>query len=186
MDSVEKKKKPGFFSRLFGRKKGSGKTVVRLEAVGDIPPILDVRKDLADGLVKNAVIEAFNAAKTDYIRQFGINLKKKSSNRQFLIEEFQHAGFEISEEASVNNDLLLEYAKRNIFDGISDHQRPNRLEALKKLTALYLNFYEKVRFADLQAVDTSNLLATLEAVYNHLDVMSLYYSMSGEQGEELE
>lgn len=173
----------GFFSRMRKRRsrKLDRRTVIKIKTVGDIPPVVSARRHLGNGDLTNAVIEGYNSAKSDYIREFNVEVSKSLTNRQFLIEEFNKLGISIPEDGNLDNGTIVDNMGRNVFTSDGDK---NRVDALRKLATFYLEYYERVRFSGPISDDPSTVMEKLEDIYNYLDIMSLYYAeLQGDQEE---
>jgi hypothetical protein len=59
---------------------------------------------------------------------------------------------------------------------INDDQKAERLNALKKLTSFYLEYYERTKYGDEWSPDPETVIERLEDIYNYMDIMYLYYS----------
>lgn len=174
----------GFFAKLKKRKKEKrgSRTVIKVKTVGDIPPVMSARRQLGNGEVSRAIIEGYNSAKNDYIRQFNVEVDRSLTNRQFLIREFNSLGITMPEEGNLDNGVIVDLMERNVF--ISDTDK-NRINALRKLTSFYIDFYERVRFSGNAKYDPAGVMEKLEEVYNYLDIMELYYAEMTDPQEDI-
>ncbi|MCL4335335.1 MAG: hypothetical protein M1402_04480 [Candidatus Thermoplasmatota archaeon] len=177
------RKKGGFFKRFrrAAAKKRESKTVIKVRSVGDIPPIVNARKLVGDGNMQEAIKRGFNRAKQDYCSQFSVTPSPSDTNRQFLIREFALNGINIPDEAYLDNSLFSEAMNKG---SEIPQWNKNRIMALRKLTAFYLDYYEKARFQGPVKDDPNTVIEKLTDVYNYLDIMKLYYTqMNGEEEE---
>lgn len=174
----------GFLARFRKKRKErtERKTIIKIKTVGDIPPIVSARRHLGNGDLSNAIIEGYNSAKNDYIREYNVEVQKSLTNRQFIIDEFNRVGMKIPEEANLDNNIIVDHMGRNVF---TSEVNKNRANALKKIAVFYLDYYEKVRFYGPVQDDPSVVMEKLEDIYNYLDIMSLYYAELQIQQEEV-
>lgn len=182
-ETKEEELHEGFLAKLRKKRKArqESRTVIKVKTVGDIPPVMSARRQLGNGEVSRAVVEGYNSAKNDYIRQFNVEVDKSMTNRQFLIREFNAVGIEIPEEGNLDNGVIVDLMERNVFISETDK---NRINALRKLASFYIDFYEKVRFSGDPHTDPSMVMEKLEDVYNYLDIMELYYAEMTESQED--
>ncbi len=146
------------------------RTVVEIKTLGDIPPIVEVRKIIGNGDKNEGTIRGFNLAKNDISRSFGIAQKAGESNRKFLIRILREVGLDIPEEANVDN-TALKNAMRNSHTG----SESNKIDALKKLAFFYMDYYERAKFSNEVYSTGDDILDRLMDLYNYLDVAKLYY-----------
>ncbi|MHB1492602.1 MAG: hypothetical protein ACYCR7_02330 [Thermoplasmataceae archaeon] len=146
------------------------RTVVEIKTLGDIPPIVEVRKIIGNGDRNEGTIKGFNLAKNDISRSFGIAQKTGESNRKFLIRILRELGMDIPEEANVDN-TALKNAMRNSHTG----SESNKTDAIKKLAFFYMDYYERAKFSDEVYSTGDDILDRLMDLYNYLDVAKLYY-----------
>lgn len=174
----------GIFGMFRKRKraKRESRTVIKIKTVGDIPPVVSARRNLGNGDVSRAIIEGYNSAKNDYIRQFNVEVDRSLTNRQFLIREFGKVGIKIPSEGNLDNGIIMDLMNRNVVTGITDKNRTN---ALRRLTTFYIEYYERVRFSGPVKDEQNQVMEKLEDIYNYLDIMSLYYAELREMQEEL-
>lgn len=184
MDENVEEPERNIFGRIRKRKKvrQESRTVIKIKTVGDIPPVVSARRHLGNGETSRAIVEAYNSAKNDYIREFNVEVDRSLTNRQFLIREFNKVGIKIPEEGNLDNGLIVDLMGRNVFT--SEYSK-NRTDALRKLTTFYIDYYERVRFSGPVSDDPATIMEKLEDVYNYLDIMSLYYAELRGQQEEL-
>ncbi len=173
----------GIFSKLWKKKKNKqdSKTVIKIKTVGDIPPVVSARRHLGNGEISRAIIEGYNSAKNDYIREFNVEVDRSLTNRQFLIREFNRVGIKIPSEGNLDNGIIVDLMGRNV---VTSETYKNRTNALRKLTTFYIDYYERVRFSGPVNDDPATVMDKLEDIYNYLDIMSLYYAeLQGMQEE---
>ncbi len=184
MDENLNEMNEGFFARLKKKKKikRESRTVIKVKTVGDIPPVVSARRHLGDGDLNSAIIEGYNSAKNDYIREYNVEVQKSLTNRQFIINEFAVVGLKIPDEGNLDNNVITDNMNRNVLT--SDTYK-NRANALKKLATFYLDYYEKVRFSGPVSDDPAIVMDKLEGIYNYLDIMSLYYAELQVRPEEV-
>lgn len=170
------KQKKSWWGR--GKKSGSDetRTVVEIKTLGDIPPIVEVRKLIGNGDKNEGTVRGFNLAKADIARSFNVVQKPGESNRKFLVRILREAGIEIPDEAYVDNTALKNALKNSLSSSES-----NKIDALKKLTFFYTDYYEKAKFSNEVYSTDDDIIDRLMDLYNYLDVAKLYYP-SHEQG----
>lgn len=170
------KKKKSWWGR--GKKSGSSetRTVVEIKTLGDIPPIVEVRKLIGNGDKNEGTVRGFNLAKADIARSFNTVQKPGESNRKFLIRILREAGIDIPDEAYVDN-TALKNAMKNSHTG----SESNKIDALKKLAFFYVDYYEKAKFSNEVYSTDDDIIDRLMDLYNYLDVAKLYYP-SHDQG----
>ncbi len=165
-----------FFGRIFGFGKRNGevtsRTVISVKTIGDIPPVIEAKRLVGDGKVREAVVVLFNAAKNDYIRFYGVSSQESDTNRQFIIRSFKSFGVNITEAGFTDNFAILE--KVNDPPVINDY-KINQFNTLRKLTFFYLDFYEKTRFSDNFVPDAETVMEKLSDIYNYMDIVKLYF-----------
>ncbi len=182
-------KKKSLKDRLFGGRRDKrisrSKTIVKIKTVGEIPPITETRKMLGDGNTKLAVLNAFKFAKDDFMRFFGISTTKAETNRQFLIRCFDDLGIKVPEMGYIDNYAIMDSMNEFV---LHDDQKAGRLNALKKLTSFYLEYYERTKYGDDWSPDPETIIERLEDIYNYMDIMLLYYTgkKNVEETEEVE
>ena len=170
------KKKKSWWGR--GKKSGSSetRTVVEIKTLGDIPPIVEVRKLIGNGDKNEGTVRGFNLAKADIARSFNTAQKPGESNRKFLVRILREAGIEIPDEAYVDNTALKNAMKNSL--SVSES---NKIDALKKLAFFYIDYYEKAKFSNEVYSTDDDIIDRLMDLYNYLDVAKLYYP-SHDQG----
>ena len=170
------KKKKSWWGR--GKKSGSSetRTVVEIKTLGDIPPIVEVRKLIGNGDKNEGTVRGFNLAKADIARSFNTVQKPGESNRKFLVRILREAGIEIPDEAYVDNTALKNAMKNSL--SVSES---NKIDALKKLAFFYVDYYEKAKFSNEVYSTDDDIIDRLMDLYNYLDVAKLYYP-SHDQG----
>ena len=170
------KKKKSWWGR--GKKSGSSetRTVVEIKTLGDIPPIVEVRKLIGNGDKNEGTVRGFNLAKADIARSFNTAQKPGESNRKFLVRILREAGIEIPDEAYVDNTALKNAMKNSL--SVSES---NKIDALKKLAFFYVDYYEKAKFSNEVYSTDDDIIDRLMDLYNYLDVAKLYYP-SHDQG----
>ena len=177
MEDGYKPKKLSLMQRLFGggkdRRISRSKTIVKIKTVGEILPITETRKALGDGNTKLAVVNAFSYAKNDFMRFFGVSTTKDETNRQFLIRCLSDLGIKVPETGFIDNYAIMDSMNEFV---INDDQKAERLNALKKLTSFYLEYYERTKYGDEWSPDPETVIERLEDIYNYMDIMYLYYS----------
>lgn len=183
MEDGYKPKKPSLRQRLFGggkdRRVSRSKTIVKIKTVGEIPPITETRKALGDGNTKLAVVNAFMYAKKDFMRFFGVSTTKDETNRQFLIRCLGDLDIKVPETGFIDNYAIMDSMNEFV---ISDDVKADRLNALKKLTSFYIEYYERTKYGEEWSPDPETVIERLEDIYNYMDIMYLYYS-SGKKAE---
>lgn len=152
-------------------------TVVEVKTVGDIPPVLQARKQIGENDLNNAALTLFNAARSDYSKYFLNTKSNGEGNRHFFISELSTLDVMVPEAGYVDNTTILDAMDTVDAD---DEKMGNRINALKKLTAFYLNYYEKARFATNIQFDGEELVARFSEIYNYMDIMQLYFSRHDE------
>jgi hypothetical protein len=164
----------------WGKKKNTGesqtRTVVEIKTLGDIPPIVEVRKLIGNGDKNEGTVRGFNLAKADIARSFNTAQKPGESNRKFLVRILREAGIEIPDEAYVDNTALKNAMKNSL--SVSES---NKIDALKKLAFFYIDYYEKAKFSNEVYSTDDDIIDRLMDLYNYLDVAKLYYP-SHDQG----
>ncbi|EQB67038.1 MAG: hypothetical protein AMDU2_EPLC00006G0595 [Thermoplasmatales archaeon E-plasma] len=170
------KKKKSWWGR--GKKSGSSetRTVVEIKTLGDIPPIVEVRKLIGNGDKNEGTVRGFNLAKADIARSFNTVQKPGESNRKFLVRILRESGIEIPDEAYVDNTALKNAMKNSL--SVSES---NKIDALKKLAFFYVDYYEKAKFSNEVYSTDDDIIDRLMDLYNYLDVAKLYYP-SHDQG----
>ncbi len=148
------------------------KTVIEIKTVGDIPPIVEARQRISDGELNEAAIEGFRALKKDFIRYFRVEPHSSASNRDFILYTLDAMGHKPAENASVDNNSLLD--SFNGGQGIESDAKP-KYSALKKLTTFYIDYYEKARFSHDLHGDGEDIVDRMADVYNYMDIMYLYF-----------
>ncbi|MHB8361341.1 MAG: hypothetical protein ACYDAO_04740 [Thermoplasmataceae archaeon] len=166
----QKKKKRSWWSSGNKKRLGETKTVVEIKTLGDIPPIVEVRKLIGNGERNEGTVKGFNFAKQDIAKSFGTNQKPGESNRKFLIRILREAGIEIPDEAYVDNTALKNAMKHPFLGG-----ETNKIDALKKLAYFYMDYYEKAKFSNEVYSTGDDIIDKLMDLYNYLDVAKLYY-----------
>lgn len=152
-------------------------TVVEVKTVGDIPPVLEARKQIGDEDLSSAAQTLFKAARSDYVRYFSAKGASNDGNRNFFITELSDFKIDVPEMGSVDNTTIM--------DAI-DQLRPdnddlnNRVNSLKKLALFYLNYYEKARYSNDYQFDGEELVSKFSEIYNYMDIMKLYFSRNME------
>lgn len=171
------KKKTSFFARFFSgteaKRESRPKTIIKIKTVGDIPPIVETRKLLGEGRVREAIMNAYQFAKQDYVRFYNIHLSKSETNRQFIMRSLKELGVNIPENGFVDSHAISD--GMNAFVPIKETSL-DRFNALRKLTGFYLDYYEKTRFGETWNPDPDTVIEKLEDIYNYLDIMKLYYA----------
>ncbi len=173
----------GFFSKKDGEKKKSKKGrndqeekqvehVVEIKTVGDIGPVIETRKLIGNNEYRSAVILAYNAAKNDYIRYFSENSYQNESNRYFFIRSLKEFGIDVPDTGYVDSHAITDAASRSPKE---DGEKTNKFNALRKLSAFYLDLYEKARFSKDYSVDEDTILKRLTDIYNYMDITKLYF-----------
>ncbi|EQD40597.1 hypothetical protein B1B_14862, partial [mine drainage metagenome] len=159
VDGGSKPKKQSLRERLFGSRKdrrvSRSKTIVKIKTVGEIPPITETRKALGDGNTKLAVVNAFKYAKDDFMRFFGISTTKAETNRQFLIRCLGDLGIKVPEIGYIDNYAIMDSMNEFV---LHDDQKAERLNALKKLTSFYLEYYERTKYGDDWSPDPETII----------------------------
>lgn len=172
-----KKKKPSFLSKLFGtpepKRESRPKTIIKIKTVGDIPPIVETRKLLSEGKIREAIMKAFRYSKQDYCRFYNVRVDKAETNRQFIMRSLKELGVNVPENGFVDGHAIAD--SMNAFVPIKEASL-DRFNALKKLTTFYLDYYEKTRFGDQWDPDMETVIEKVEDIYNYLDIMKLYYA----------
>lgn len=170
------KKKKSWWGRNKGPRSSETRTVVEIKTLGDIPPIVEVRKIIGNGDKNEGTVRGFNLAKGDIAKSFNTVQKPGESNRKFLIRILREAGIEIPDEAYVDNTALKNAMKNSLSTSES-----NKIDALKKLAFFYVDYYEKAKFSNEVYSTDDDIIDRLMDLYNYLDVAKLYYP-SQEQG----
>ncbi len=170
------KKKKSWWGRNKGPRSAETRTVVEIKTLGDIPPIVEVRKLIGNGDKNEGTVRGFNLAKGDIARSFNTVQKPGESNRKFLVRILREAGIEIPDEAYVDNTALKNAMKNSLSSSES-----NKIDALKKLAFFYIDYYEKAKFSNEVYSTDDDIIDRLMDLYNYLDVAKLYYP-SHEQG----
>ena len=170
------KKKKSWWNRSKGSGSSETRTVVEIKTLGDIPPIVEVRKLIGNGDKNEGTVRGFNLAKADIARSFNTAQKPGESNRKFLIRILREAGIDIPDEAYVDNTALKNAMKNSL--SVSES---NKIDALKKLAFFYVDYYEKAKFSNEVYSTDDDIIDRLMDLYNYLDVAKLYYP-SHEQG----
>ncbi|MEM0157904.1 MAG: hypothetical protein QXV22_05475 [Thermoplasmataceae archaeon] len=150
-------------------------TVVEVRTVGDIPPMLEVKRLLGENEIVKASAVAYNAARSDYARYFGSKNTWNHGERDFLISEIESFKTKVPEVARVDSTSIFEAAE-SIHP--ENDQAKARMAALKKLILLYLNYYEKSRFGPSVEYSGEELIERFSDIYNYIDIMPLYFSGS--------
>ncbi len=152
-------------------------TVVEVKTVGDIPPVLEARKLIGESDMNKAAQTLFKAARDDYSRFFRVGNNTGDGNRHFFIAELASFKVKVPEFGYVDNTTILD-----AMDQVSseDENVANRVNALKKLTSFYLNYYEKARFSGDYEFDGEELISRFSEIYNYMDIMQLYFSRHDE------
>lgn len=167
MAKLFKKKKP------VKRTREEVRTKIEVITVGDTPPIVEARKMIGENNPREAVINAFSAVKSDYIRFFGLKNGGKETARKFLARSFKDMGVEVPEESMLDSVIFLDYVKKQPPN--LPKEMENRFTVLKKITAFCLNYYEKAKFSDPAYVDDGKILDKLEDIYTYMDITKLYF-----------
>lgn len=147
-------------------------TVVEVKTVGDIPPIVEARKALGNGEIREAIVNGYKSMKADYIRFFNERGDFNESNRTFIIRSLKQFGLDIPERGYLDNSAII--------DGMNTMSKPpegyeGKFNALKKISLFYLNFYERARFARDMNFGDDEILERMIDAYNYMDIMKLYF-----------
>lgn len=148
-------------------------TVVEVKTVGDIPPVLEARKQIGEDKMGAAATTLFNAARNDYQRYFNANASTNDGNRKFFITELQSFKVDVPEMGLVDNTTILDSLAQ--IEPESDDMI-NRISSLKKLASFFLNYYEKARYSNDPQFDGEELISRFSEIYNYMDIMKLYFS----------
>ena len=181
--SVKSTKTKAARSWSFGGKKKSKftsegvETVVEVKTVGDIPPVLQARKQIGEERMGTAATTLFNAARDDYVRYFNANGSSKSGNREFFITELKGFKVDVPEMGLVDNSTILDSLAKIEPDGDT---MSNRISSLRKLAAFFLNYYERARYSNDPQFDGDELISKFSEIYNYMDIMKLYFSRNAE------
>ncbi len=152
-------------------------TVVEVKTVGDIPPVLEARKQIGEEKMGVAATTLFNAARNDYQRYFSANGSTNGGNRKFFITELQSFKVDVPEMGLVDNTTILDSLAQIEPDGDAMN---NRISSLKKLASFFLNYYEKARYSNDPQFDGEELISRFSEIYNYMDIMKLYFSRNTE------
>lgn len=152
-------------------------TVVEVKTVGDIPPVLEARKQIGEDRMGEAATTLFNAAREDYSRYFKAYGTPKAGNRNFFITELQGFKVDVPEMGQVDNNSILDSLAQIEPDG---EAMANRISSLKKLASFFLNYYEKARYSNDPEFDGEELVSRFSEIYNYMDIMKLYFSRNTE------
>lgn len=152
-------------------------TVVEVKTVGDIPPVLEARKQIGENDLNKAAQTLFRAARDDYVKYFKTGNSTNDGNRHFFINELSTLKVKVPEIGYVDSTTILDAIDmvRSDNEGIA-----NRINALKKLTSFYLNYYEKARFSSDYEFDGEELVSRFSEMYNYMDIMQLYFARHDE------
>ncbi len=152
-------------------------TVVEVKTVGDIPPVLEARKLIGENDLNKAAQTLFKAARDDYSKYFRTGNNNGDGNRHFFINELASFKVKVQEIGYVDSSTILEAINQV---NAEDENLANRINALKKLTSFYLNYYEKARFSSDYQFDGEELVSRFSEIYNYMDIMQLYFSRHDE------
>lgn len=148
-------------------------SVVEVKTVGDIPPVIEARKQIGENDLNHAAQTLFNAAKSDYSKFFMRGNSNGEGNRRFFVAELASMNVDVPEMGYVDNTTIMDALDKIDSD---DETKANRINALRKLAAFYLNYYEKARFAIDFEFDGEELVSRFSDIYNYMDIMKLYFS----------
>lgn len=148
-------------------------TVVEVKTVGDIPPVIEARRLIGETDINSAAKVLFKAARDDYLKYFSVVNSSNDGNRHFFINELSNFKVKVPEMGYVDNTTILD--SLNKVETTDDNQS-DRVNALKKLTSFYLDYYEKARFSADYEFDGEELVNRFSDIYNYMDIMRLYFS----------
>lgn len=151
--------------------------VVEVKTVGDIPPVIEARKQIGAEDLNGAAQTLFKAAVDDYARSFGAKTAREGGNRNFFISELKDFKIQVPEMGLVDNHTIIEALSKLDPEG---ENMTNRVNTLKKLTSFYLNYYEKARFHNDYQFDGDELVSKFSEIYSYMDIMRLYFSRNME------
>ncbi len=164
-------KKKGLFSKRKEKKtRDEIKTVVHVKTIGDIPPIVEARKDIGENNVRRAVIRGYLATKDDYIKFFGVKSQTNEGERAFIIRTLDSVGIKIPEEGYVDGKLI-----KGIIETVNLENQLPKASALIKLASFMVNYYEVARYSDQNITDGENVLKMITEIYNYMDITKLYF-----------
>lgn len=152
-------------------------TVVEVKTVGDIPPVLEARKQIGENDLSDAAKTLFKAARDDYVKYFSTGNTTNDGNRHFFISELSAFKVKVPEIGYVDSSTILDAMSKINSD---NENIASRINALRKLTSFYLNYYEKARFAIDFEFDGEELVSKFSEIYNYMDIMQLYFSRHDE------
>lgn len=148
-------------------------TVVEVKTVGDIPPVLEARKQIGEENIGVAATTLFNAARSDYLKYFNAKGTTGDGNRNFFISELRSFKVEVPEIGLVDSNTIIESLAKITING---DELSNRVNSLKKLASFFLNYYEKARYSNDPPFDGEELVSKFSEIYNYMDIMKLYFS----------
>jgi len=165
-------------AKLFNKKTGKKqreevRTKIEVITVGDTPPIVEARKMIGDNNPRGAIINSFNAVKSDYIRFFGLKQSGRETARQFLVRSFREINVNVPEDSMMDTVIFLDSVKSPPSTLPKDLE--NRFTVLKKITNFCLNYYERAKFSDPMEVDEGKIIEKLEDIYTYMDITKLYF-----------
>ncbi|MCL4337438.1 MAG: hypothetical protein M1129_03915 [Candidatus Thermoplasmatota archaeon] len=152
-------------------------TVVEVKTVGDIPPVLEARKQIGESDLNKAAQTLFRAACDDYAKYFRTGNSNNDGNRHFFIKELGTLNVKVPEVGYVDSSTILEAMEKVNLD---NENLASRVNALKKLTSFYLNYYEKARYSGDYDFDGEELVSRFSEIYNYMDIMQLYFARHDE------
>ena len=152
-------------------------TVVEVKTVGDIPPVLEARKQIGESDLNKAAQTLFRAACEDYAKYFRTGNSNNDGNRHFFIKELGTLNVKVPEVGYVDSSTILEAMEKVNLD---NENLASRVNALKKLTSFYLNYYEKARYSGDYDFDGEELVSRFSEIYNYMDIMQLYFARHDE------
>ena len=169
--------------------KETGRTVLKIKTVDDIPVIKEMRKKIGNGERREAIIYGYINIKNDYSRYFGS--PRYGSNRDFILGEIKRFNIVLdNDDCSTDNfaiKKMIENSAHNKAEpksSVKNAQRQDNIEentrffALKKIALFYFNYYEIARFGDykLETLGESEIIGPVKDAYNYMDIMKLFYN----------